>query len=90
MLSCEKGDFRQTPDALKVHRETKQRAIDLPKGRRGRETEVEELYGAVVKGRPVFHDGRRGAATLEVCLGNFKLARRRQGILMLHQVPSPD
>ena len=28
-----------------------------------REAEVEELYDAVVKGRPVFHGGRWGAAT---------------------------
>jgi predicted dehydrogenase len=90
MVSCEKGDIRQTPHGLQIYGETEQREIDLAKGSRGREAEVEELYDAVVKGRPVFHDGRWGAATLEVCLGILESADQRKEILMLHQVPSPE
>ena len=48
MVSCEKGDIRQTPDGLKIYGETEQREISLPAGSRGREAEVEELYNAVV------------------------------------------
>jgi hypothetical protein len=46
----------------------------------GREAEVEELYNAVVNGRPVFRDGRWGAATLEVCLAMIESGERRQEV----------
>ena len=90
LVSCERGDIRQTPDGLFVYGESEKREIALPSGSRGREAEIEELYDAVVHGRPVFHDGRWGAATLEVCLAMLESAEKRQEIFLSHQVPSPD
>ena len=90
VVSCQKGDIRQTPDGLKIYGESEQREIALPAGSRGREAEVEELYYAVVKGRPVFHGGRWGAATLEVCLAMLESAKQRKEIMLAHQVPSPE
>jgi hypothetical protein len=66
------------------------REISLPSGRRGREAEVEELYNAVVNHRRVFHDGRWGEATLEVCLAILESAEKRKEIFLSHQVPSPE
>jgi phthalate 4,5-cis-dihydrodiol dehydrogenase len=90
LVSCERGDIRQTPDGLFIYGETEKREIPLEAGRRGREAEVEELYNAVVHNRPVFHDGRWGAATLEVCLAMIESARERKEIFLSHQVPSPE
>jgi phthalate 4,5-cis-dihydrodiol dehydrogenase len=90
LVSCDHGDIRQTPDGLKIYGATEQREIKLPGGSRGREAEVEELYEAVVKGRPVVHDGRWGAATLEVCLGILESAQARREIFLSRQVPSPE
>lgn len=90
LVSCERGDIRQTPDGLFIYGESEKREITLPAGRRGREAEIEELYDAVVHGRPVFHDGRWGAATLEVCLAMLESAEKRQEIFLSHQVPSPE
>ena len=90
VVSCQKGDIRQTPDGLKIYGESEQREISLQAGSRGREAEVEELYDAVVKGRPVFHGGRWGAATLEVCLAMLESAKERKEIYLSHQVPSPE
>jgi phthalate 4,5-cis-dihydrodiol dehydrogenase len=90
LVSCEKGDIRQTPDGLCVDGETEQREIPLSAGSRGREAEIEELYNAVVHNRPVFHDGRWGAATLEVCLAMLESAKERKEIFLSHQVPSPE
>ena len=90
LVSCEKGDIRQTPEGLRIYGETEQREILLPTGSRGREAEVEELYHAVVHKRPVFHDGRWGAATLEVCLAMLESAEKRKEIFLSHQVPSPE
>ncbi|HSQ11984.1 MAG TPA: Gfo/Idh/MocA family oxidoreductase, partial [Candidatus Deferrimicrobium sp.] len=90
LVSCEKGDIRQTPDGLHIYGETEQREITLPAGSRGREAEVEELYNAVVHKWPVFHDGRWGAATLEVCLAMLESAEQRKEIFLSHQVPTPE
>ncbi|MGZ8484408.1 MAG: Gfo/Idh/MocA family oxidoreductase [Candidatus Binatia bacterium] len=90
VVSCQKGDIRQTPDGLKIYGESEQREIALPAGSRGREAEVEELYDAVVKARPVFHGGRWGAATLEVCLAMLESAKQRKEIMLSRQVPSPE
>ena len=90
LVSFEKGDIRQTPDGLRIYGESEQREIVLPAGSRGREAEVEELYNAVVHSRPVFHDGRWGAATLEVCLAMIESAEKRREVLLSHQVPSPE
>jgi phthalate 4,5-cis-dihydrodiol dehydrogenase len=90
LASCEKGDIRQTPNGLYIYGETEQREIALPAGSRGREAEIEELYNAVVHDRPVFHDGRWGTATLEVCLAMLESARQRKEIMLSHQVPSPE
>jgi len=90
VVSCQRGDIRQTPDGLKIYGEAEQREINLPAGSRGREAEVAELYDAVVKGRPVFHGGRWGTATLEVCLAMLESAQQRKEIMLSHQVPSPE
>jgi phthalate 4,5-cis-dihydrodiol dehydrogenase len=90
IVSCERGDIRQSPDGLFIYGETEKREISLPAGRWGREAEVEELYNAVVHNRPVFHDGRWGEATLEVCLAMLESAAKRQEIFLSHQVPSPE
>jgi phthalate 4,5-cis-dihydrodiol dehydrogenase len=90
LVSCERGDIRQTADGLFIYGETEKREIPLEAGRRGREAEVEELYNAVVYNRPVFHDGRWGAATLEVCLAMLESAKKRKEIFLSHQIPSPE
>ncbi|MGB7951763.1 MAG: Gfo/Idh/MocA family oxidoreductase [Candidatus Binatia bacterium] len=90
LVSCEKGDIRQTPDGLRIYGASEQRELALPQGSRGREAEVEELYDAVVNDRPVFHDGRWGAATLEVCLAMLESAEQRKEVYLSHQVPSPE
>ncbi len=90
LVSCEKGDIRQTPEGLRIYGESGLREITLPAGRRGREAEVEELYNGVVHDRPVFHDGHWGAATLEVCLAMIESAEKRHEVFLSHQVPSPE
>jgi hypothetical protein len=48
----------------------------------------QELYEAVTQDRPVYHDGRWGMATLEVCLAIMQSARERREILLSHQSPT--
>jgi phthalate 4,5-cis-dihydrodiol dehydrogenase len=50
-----------------------------------RNSELQELYDAVVEDRPVYHDGRWGMATLEVALAIMQSARERREIMLTHQ-----
>lgn len=89
LASCEKGDMRQSPDGIFIYGE-KKREVPIEKGMRGRRAEITELYEGAVKGRPMFHDGRWGAATLEVCLAILQSAAERREIKLSHQVPVLD
>jgi hypothetical protein len=88
IVSCEKGDMRQSPDGLLIYGDEGKKEIPIGKAVVGRQAEVAELYEAVTKGRQIFHDGRWGEATLEVCLGILQSAAERREIMMSHQVPA--
>jgi phthalate 4,5-cis-dihydrodiol dehydrogenase len=88
LVSCDKGDIRQSADGLIVYGEQGKREVALPAGKRGREAEVDELYQAIVENRPVFHDGRWGEATLEVCLAILESAKEKREIFLKHQRPA--
>jgi predicted dehydrogenase len=90
VVTCERGDIRQSPDGLFVYGENTKREIAVSRGVRGRQAEIKELYDAVFNGRPLFHDGRWGEATLEVCLGILHSAQRGKEIMMSHQVTVDD
>lgn len=91
IVSCERGDIRHSKFGLYVYDDDGLRDIDLTPDREmgvgGRRAELEELYQAVVLNKPVFHDGRWGMATLEVCLAMMQSARERREIMLTHQVP---
>lgn len=90
LVTCEKGDIRQSADGLLIYGDEEKRELPLSSGRIGREAEAAELYDAVVNNRPVFHDGRWGEATLEVCLAILESAKERREIRVSHQIPSPE
>lgn len=90
IVSCERGDIRQSLHGLYIYGDEEKWEVPVADTLRGRAAELEELYAAVVEDRPVFHDGRWGMATLEVVLGIMQSARERREIMMHHQVPSPE
>ena len=90
VVTCEKGDLRQSPDGLFIYDDEGKREITLAKeSRTARELEMREFYDAIVNGRPVFHDGRWATATLEVCLAILRSAEERREIFLSHQAPTP-
>ncbi len=90
VATCERGDVRQSADGLLVYGDDGVREVPVA-GRGGsRSSELQELYDAVTQHRPVYHDGRWGMATLEVCLAIMQSARERREILLSHQSPTPD
>jgi phthalate 4,5-cis-dihydrodiol dehydrogenase len=90
VVSCERGDLRHSKYGIFVYDDEGQHDVELmpanPSARRG---ELVELYDAVVNGKPVYHDGRWGMATLEVGLAIMQSARERREIMLSHQVPVP-
>lgn len=90
VVSCERGDIRQSPDGLLVYGETEKREVVLPKGVTGRDVMVDELYQAVAHDKPPLHSGRWAKATLEVCLAVLQSSRERREVQLQHQVPTPD
>jgi phthalate 4,5-cis-dihydrodiol dehydrogenase len=91
VASLERGDLRQSPQGVYIHDDSGKREIDTTGGAATgvvqRRAELQELYDAVVLGEPLWHDGRWGMATLEVCLAIMESARDRREIRLQHQVP---
>jgi len=90
VVTCEKGDIRQSPDGLLIYDDDGKKEIHIAKGIDAREAELQEFYQGIVNDRPIFHDGRWGQATLEVCLAILQSAAERREIAMFHQVPVPN
>jgi len=91
VVTCERGDMRHSAHGVYVYDDEGMHEIDLRvQGQKiGRRAELEELYNGVVLGKPIFHDGRWGMATLEVSLAIMQSARERREIMLSHQVPVP-
>jgi predicted dehydrogenase len=90
VVTCDRGELRQSQDGIIIYGD--ETIEERPVGAMlfGRQAEVTELYEAVVHGAPMFHDGRWGEATLEVCLGILQSAAERREVTMSHQVPARD
>jgi len=87
VVTCERGEMRQSEDGIFVYGDEDVQEVPVEGALFGRQAEITELYDAVVHGKPMFHDGRWGMATLEVCLGMIESAATRQEIMLTHQVP---
>jgi len=90
LVSCERGDIRQSAHGLYIYDEDEKREVPLPIGDTGRDAVVRELYDAAVNDRGPTHGGRWGKATLEVCLAVLTSARERRGVLLSHQIAPLD
>jgi phthalate 4,5-cis-dihydrodiol dehydrogenase len=90
VATCERGDVRQSATGLLIYGDDGQTEMPVVGRGASRNSELQELYDAVVQDRPVYHDGRWGMATLEVCLAIMQSARERREIMLSHQSPIPE
>jgi phthalate 4,5-cis-dihydrodiol dehydrogenase len=89
LVSCQKGDIRQTPRGLMLYGDDEQREIVMPMHLYA-ETELDIMYRAWARDEPLeYHDARWGLATLEVALGILQSGRERREIPMSRQVLIP-
>jgi phthalate 4,5-cis-dihydrodiol dehydrogenase len=85
LVSCERGDIRQSPDGLLVYSEKGREEIALPNEQTPRDLVIAE-FAAAIAGRPVTHTGRWGLANLEVCTAAIESSRTGKEIELKHQV----
>ena len=88
IVSCERGDIRQSPDGLYVYSEDGREEIELSP-RALRAGELQELVSSVNEDRPPFPDARWGRARLEGCLAILQSSSERREVFLSYQVPSP-
>jgi phthalate 4,5-cis-dihydrodiol dehydrogenase len=90
VVSCERGDLMPTPKGVTVFDDEGMHELTMPVGIGLSGYAFDEMYDAVVHGKPIYRDGRWGKATLEVCLAIVESARDRKEVYLHHQVPTPD
>jgi phthalate 4,5-cis-dihydrodiol dehydrogenase len=90
VLSCERGNIRQSQQGLFIYDDEGVHDAPISVPGVSYNNEIDEMYAAVTENRPVYHDGRWGMATLEVCLAIMESARKREEIFLTHQTPTFD
>ena len=96
VVSCERGDMRPVPNGVALYDDEGRREIDLralaPGERldRGDHAAFRELHAAVVEGKPLYHDGAWGRATLEATLAIIASAKTQRPIRLQRQVAMPE
>jgi phthalate 4,5-cis-dihydrodiol dehydrogenase len=84
VASCDKADLRPTPEGVWIYADAQKRFEPIAPPAVPRAAVIDELYGAVVEGRPPRHDGAWGLATVEVCLAMLRSSREGR------EIPLPD
>lgn len=88
VVSCERGDIRQSPDGLYLYTDEGRTEIGCDTDT-GHASELAELEEAVRLNRPSFPDARWGMATLEVILAILESSKKGAEVRLSHQVPYP-
>ena len=89
LVSCDRADLRPLPTGVMIYSDDEARLEALSRPAVPRVEVIDELYDAVVLGRPPLHDGRWAMATVEACLAILESAREGRDITLRHQVGLP-
>lgn len=90
IASCERADLRPLSDGVMIYGDESARLDPLPAPQVPRGEVIDELYAAIVQGKPPLHSGEWSLATMEVCLAMRESARTQQEIALSHQVGVPQ
>ena len=75
IVSCEKADLRPLPTGVMIYGDSERRLDPLAPPKYPRGEVIDELYAAVVEGKPPLHSGEWAMATLEVVLSISRSSR---------------
>jgi phthalate 4,5-cis-dihydrodiol dehydrogenase len=89
IASCERADLRPLPEGVMIYSDREKRLELLTPPTVPRSAVIDELYAALVEGRPPLHSGEWGAATMEVVLAILRSAREQREIPLQSQIPLP-
>jgi phthalate 4,5-cis-dihydrodiol dehydrogenase len=89
VVSCEHADLRPLPNGVVVYADAAKRFEPLPRPQVQRTEVIDEVYDAVVHGRPPLHSGEWARATLEVCLAILQSGREQREVALAHQAAVP-
>lgn len=85
IASCERADLRPMPQGVMIYADAERRLEPLAGPKVQRAEVIDQLYAAVVDGKPPRHDGEWGAATLEACLAILRSSREAREIALQSQ-----
>jgi phthalate 4,5-cis-dihydrodiol dehydrogenase len=86
IVSCERGEIRQSPQGLIVYTEAGRSDLPLPTSPSPRARVTAEFHDAICGLTPAVHDGHWGVANLEVCEAAIASSSRGRDIELKHQV----
>jgi phthalate 4,5-cis-dihydrodiol dehydrogenase len=89
VVSCERGDIRQSPQGLYIYSADGREEIVLPTDSSPRDLVLDEFHDAITGRRAPIHDGRWGLANLEVCIAAIESSEAGREVTLKHQVATP-
>lgn len=90
IVSCERGDIRQSPAGLLVYTDEGMSEIALSVDQSPRDLVLSEMHDAIAGKTPALHDAAWGLANLEVCDAAIESSTTGREVLLKHQVPLRD
>jgi len=85
IASCERADLRPLSEGVWIYADTERRLDPLAAPKVQRAEVIDELYAAVVDGRPPLHNGEWALATTEICLAILQSAKEQREIPLRNQ-----
>jgi phthalate 4,5-cis-dihydrodiol dehydrogenase len=85
VASCERADLRPLPEGVWIYADGEKRLEPLAAPKVQRAEVIDELYAAVVEGKPPLHDGEWALATTEACLAILQSAKEQKEIALTNQ-----
>ncbi len=89
IVSCEKGDIRQSPKGLYVYTADGREEVVLPTEATPRDLVLDEFHDALTGRRRPVHDGRWGLADLEICIAAMESSETGREVTLKHQIAAP-
>jgi len=90
VVSCERGDIRQSPTGVYVYTDDGREEIGLENRAQPRgAAEVLELKTSLEENRPTFPGADFGRASLEACMAVLQSSRERREVMLSYQSASP-
>jgi phthalate 4,5-cis-dihydrodiol dehydrogenase len=85
IASCERTDLRPLPEGVWIYSDGEKRLEPLAAPKVQRVEVIDELYAAVIDGKPPLHDGEWALATTEACLAILQSAKEQKEIPLRNQ-----